>query len=228
MGELDVRRLDFGWFVRPVEETGTGSPRVVPCLGYLVSHPGGLLLFDTGMGSAPDVDAHYRPRRHVLVDALAQHGVRIDEVTHVTNCHLHFDHCGGNPLVADRPTFVQRTELGSMRTTTDDTLPGLAEGSRFVELDGETEILPGILLLPTPGHTDGHQSLVVRQGDGTVVVAGQSHETASDYGADVLAREANRVGHPPPVPVPPAWMEGLQALDPKRVVFAHDHAVWLP
>jgi len=62
MGDLGVRRLDFGWFVRPGEETGTGSPRVEACLGYLVSHPEGVLLFDTGMGSDPEVDAHYRPR----------------------------------------------------------------------------------------------------------------------------------------------------------------------
>ncbi len=227
MEDLDVRRLDLGWFVRPAEETGTGAPRVEACLGYLVTHPDGVLLFDTGMGSDPEVDAHYRPRRQTLVDALAQHRTRLHEVTHVTNCHLHFDHCGGNPLVADRPTFVQRAELRAARTTTDYTLPELVEGSHFVELDGEAEILPGILLLPTPGHTDGHQSLVVRRKDGSVVVAGQSHDTASAYSADVLAWQANRLGHPPPLPVPPAWIERIQELDPKEVHFAHDHAVWV-
>ena len=56
MDDLAVRRVDFGYFVRPAEETGTGSPRVEPCLGYLVDHPDGLLLVDTGMGSHPDVD----------------------------------------------------------------------------------------------------------------------------------------------------------------------------
>ena len=60
MGELTVRRVDFGYFVRPGEETGTGRARVEPCLGYLVGHPDGLVLLDTGMGSDPDVDAHYR------------------------------------------------------------------------------------------------------------------------------------------------------------------------
>jgi N-acyl homoserine lactone hydrolase len=48
-----VRRVDFGYFVRPPEETGTGEPRVEPCLGYLVVHPEGTLLFDTGMGGDP-------------------------------------------------------------------------------------------------------------------------------------------------------------------------------
>ena len=46
--------------MRPAEETGTGSARFEPCLGYLVDHRDGLLLLDTGMGSHPEVDAHYR------------------------------------------------------------------------------------------------------------------------------------------------------------------------
>ncbi len=69
MGDVTVRRVDFGYFVRPPEETGTGMARVEPCLGYLVGHPDGMLLFDTGMGTHPDVDAHYRPRRQPLVRA---------------------------------------------------------------------------------------------------------------------------------------------------------------
>jgi len=92
-----VRRLDFGYFVRPGEETGTGSPRVEPCLGYVVEHAGGLLLMDTGMGSHPEVDAHYRPRRRSLTEALARVGHQVDDVDLVVNCHLHFDHCGGTP-----------------------------------------------------------------------------------------------------------------------------------
>ena len=80
MGELTVRRVDFGYFVRPGEETGTGLARVEPCLGYLVGHPDGLVLLDTGMGSDPDVDAHYRPRRQALAPALGRAGAAVDEV----------------------------------------------------------------------------------------------------------------------------------------------------
>lgn len=73
-----VRRVDFGYFVRPAEETGTGKARVEPCLGYLVEHPDGLLLMDTGMGAHPEVDAHYRPARRALPVALADAGVRLE------------------------------------------------------------------------------------------------------------------------------------------------------
>ena len=47
MGNITVRRADFGYFMRPAEETGIGAPRVEPCLGYVVDHPAGPLLFDT-------------------------------------------------------------------------------------------------------------------------------------------------------------------------------------
>lgn len=229
MAKLSVRRVDFGYFVRPAEETGTGAPRVEPCLGYLLDHPGGLVLMDTGMGSHPDVDAHYRPTRRPLEVALAEVGASAGDVGLVVNCHLHFDHCGANPSLAGRPIFTQRVELEAARGP-GYTLPELVEspGSRYEELDGEAEILPGLLVVPTPGHTAGHQSLVVRSGDGTVVVAGQSHDTASAYSADAMAWRAAGEGHAGPLPLTPAWMDRLQRLDPRQVVFAHDFAVWQP
>jgi N-acyl homoserine lactone hydrolase len=229
MSDPTIRRLDFGYFVRPAEETGTGSRRVEPVLGYLVSHAGGLVLVDTGMGSHPDVDAHYHPRRQPLPAALAAAGASPETVALVVNCHLHFDHCGGNPLLAGRPIVVQRAELELARRA-GYTLPELvdAPGLRYLELEGEAEILPGVLVVPTPGHTAGHQSLVVRLGDGTVVVAGQSHDTASAYGADVLAWRASHDRHDAGVPRVSAWIDRLQQLDPRRVVFAHDHTVWEP
>src|SRR6266545_1407619 len=169
MADLAVHRVDFGYFVRPAEETGTGTARVEPCLGYLVSHPAGLLLVDTGMGRHPEVDAHYRPRRRNLDAALAGAGERVDGIRFLVNCHLHFDHCGGNPALPGRPIFTQRAELETALHTPDYTLPGLvdAPGLRYEQLDGEAEILPG-------------------------------------------------------------WIDRIQRLDPARVVFAHDNAVWEP
>jgi N-acyl homoserine lactone hydrolase len=226
----DVRRVDFGYFVRPGEETGTGRPRVEPCLGYVIAHRGGVVLVDTGMGSEPEIDAHYRPRRRPLPSALAAAGVSPGEVTVVVNCHLHFDHCGGNPELTGRPIVTQRVELETARTTADYTLAPLvdAAGLRYEQLDGEAEILPGLFVIPTPGHTSGHQSVVVVGGDGTVVVAGQSHDTATAYSADRLAWQARRDGHALPLPTTPPWIDRLQQFDPARVVFAHDHAVWVP
>ncbi|HET9091539.1 MAG TPA: N-acyl homoserine lactonase family protein [Acidimicrobiales bacterium] len=231
MRDATVARLDYGYFVRPPDEAGPEpSPR--PCLGYLVDHPEARLLVDTGMGTDPEVDAYYRLHRIELPDALARLGLRLDDVDAVANCHLHFDHCGGNPLLSGRPIFVQRVELEMATTTEGYTLPELvdAPGFRYEVLDGEAEVLPGVFVVPTPGHTPGHQSVVVRRRDGTVVVAGQSHETAMEYGTEVLARRAaGEDAHAmADLRLGPEWVARLQSFDPARVVFAHDRSVFEP
>ena len=228
-GDLTVRRIDFGYFIRPAEETLTGTARVEPCLGYLILHPGGALIVDTGMGSHPDVDVHYQPRRVPLAAALIAAGSRLADISQVVNCHLHFDHCGGNPELAGRPVFTQRAELEAARGD-GYTLPELidAPGVEYEVLDGPVEIVDGVHVVPTPGHTAGHQSVVVRRADGTLVVAGQSHDTATAFGTDVMASEALRDRHGRDLPTPPEWVDTLLAFDPRRIVFAHDRAVWEP
>jgi N-acyl homoserine lactone hydrolase len=228
MADIKIRRVDFGYFVRPPEETGTGSPRVDPCLGYLVDHPDGPLLFDTGMGAHPEVDAHYRPHRIELPAALAALGVQVSDLRLAANCHLHFDHCGGNPLLRGIPVFVQTPELRAARQVPDYTLPELIEDTLFEQVTGPVEVLPGVFLMPTPGHTEGHQSLIVRRPDGAVIAAGQSHDTATQYAADQLAWRARREGHGEPLPAIPEWIGVLQQLDPRMVYFAHDRSVWMP
>jgi N-acyl homoserine lactone hydrolase len=111
----DVRRVNFGYLVRPPGETGTGAPRVEPVLGYLVRQAERWLLFDTGIGGGHDLDAHHPPWRRVLPAALGAAGVALEDVGWVANCHLQFDHSGGNPSLASRPIFVpeSRNALGS-------------------------------------------------------------------------------------------------------------------
>ncbi|MEU3964574.1 N-acyl homoserine lactonase family protein [Streptomyces buecherae] len=225
-----VRRLDLGYFVRPASETGGPRPRVEPVLGYLVRHGDGLILFDTGIGDAgPETEAHYRPRRRALPDALAASGVALGDVSMVVNCHLHFDHCGGNPLLGGRPILVQDVELATARGG-DYTVEELVDfpGATYEEVAGEAEIWPGIWVVPTPGHTQGHQSLVVRQDDGTVVLAGQAYDLASHFASEQLARQATLDGVEQPVPPYQPWLDRLADFDPRRVFFAHDCSVWEP
>lgn len=226
----DVIRLDLGTFVRPAEETGTGAPRVEAVYAYLVRTPSAPVLVDSGLGEGDaETEAWYRPHRISLAAALGKVGVALEEVALVVNCHLHFDHIGGNPLLAGRPIVCQRRELDAARAG-DYTVPELVDfaGATYELLDGEADLLPGVRVIPTPGHVDGHQSVVVACEDGTVVVAGQAHDTASGWSADVLAARAAALGHTPPLPAPSPWMERILALDPRQVVFAHDAAVWRP
>jgi N-acyl homoserine lactone hydrolase len=226
----DVARLPLGTFVRPAEETADGRPRIETVLGYVAKTRGGTLLLDTGLGDAgPEVEAWYRPRRVPLESALGQVGMTTADIDVVVNCHLHFDHIGANPTFRGRPIFCQRTELDSARTT-DYTVPQLVDfaGAAYELLDGEAEIVPGVHVIPTPGHVDGHQSIVMECDDGSIILAGQSHDTASQWTADVLASRAVELGHTAPLPTSSPWMSRLLAFDPKRVLFAHDMAVWTP
>jgi N-acyl homoserine lactone hydrolase len=226
----DVRRIDLGTFVRPAEETETGEPRIEAVYGYVVRTPGGVLLLDTGLGDAgEETEAWYRPARVPIDDALGVAGLATDDVALVVNCHLHFDHIGGNPRFAGRPLFCQRRELETARAG-DYTVPELVDfaGASYELIDGETEIAPGVYVVPTPGHVDGHQSVVVVCDDGSVVLAGQAHDTASQWSADALAAQAPGLGHQAPLPEASPWMARILDFDPRRVVFAHDAAVWVP
>lgn len=226
----DILRLDLGTFARPPEETGTGEPRIEAVYGYLVRTSAGALLFDTGLGAADEeTEAWYRPRRVPVEQALSSAGIDLTDVVMVVNCHLHFDHIGGNPRFAGRPILCQRRELDTARAGgyTFEELVDFS-GARYDLLDGEAEILPGVHVIPTPGHVDGHQSIVVECVDGSLVLAGQSHDTASAWSAHALAARAADLGYEHPLPTAPSWLPRLLQFDPKRVVFAHDSAVWVP
>ena len=230
-----VHRLDLGYIVRPAAEVGgsdtrPAEPRVEPVLAYLVRHEHGLILFDSGIGAVdPETEAHYRPRRRPLPEALAAHGAALSDVTLAANCHLHFDHCGGNPFLGDTPIVVQAAELATARRggyTIDELVDFPA--AVYDEIAGEAEILPGLWIIPTPGHTDGHQSLVVEKRDGTVILAGQAHDFASQFASDHHARRAALEGVEQPLPGYRPWLDRLTDFDPRRVLFAHDCSVWEP
>ena len=153
--------------------THLGSELVVegatwPGLVHTIEHPEGVVLVDTGMiDSRPEVeDLH--PTPHPLPDEL------VSQVSIVVNTHLHFDHCGGNRLFPGVPIHVQRRELAAARTQDDYTIRDWVDfpGATYVEHDGEAEILPGVRVLPAPGHTAGHQIVVVETDEGRVVLGG--------------------------------------------------------
>ncbi|MFL5799985.1 MAG: N-acyl homoserine lactonase family protein [Actinomycetota bacterium] len=203
---------------------GTG-----PVLGFAVHHEEGVLLFDTGVGTGhPEVERYYRPRVTPLEDALAANGLSAADVTAIANSHLHFDHCGGNALFARRPAYVRAAELQASRQP-DYTVPEWVgfDTVQFVELDGdgETEVAPGLVLVPTPGHTGGHQSLVVATEAGPVVVAGQAVYTVAEWEGSTDPTDSGVIGAADVL----AYSESvrrLRRLEPVRIHFAHDLEAW--
>jgi N-acyl homoserine lactone hydrolase len=138
----------------------------LPVFVWTIDHPAGLVLVDTGMiDSRPEFD-DMSPTPH-------PENIPRD-VACVINTHLHFDHCGGNRLFPGVPIHVQARELADARSLDNYTIREWIDfdGAKYVEHEGEAELLRGIRLLPTPGHTDGHQSVLVDTPDGLVVIGG--------------------------------------------------------
>ncbi|MEO8632578.1 MAG: MBL fold metallo-hydrolase, partial [Chloroflexota bacterium] len=171
----DVIRLHMGHFTAPAHLPFAGAAVVVDA--FLVRHPSGPVLLDTGIGTGlPQVDTLYQPVRRPLDEVLRGAGVAVGEIRAVANCHLHFDHSGNNFRFPRVPILAQKVEREAVATP-DYTLPGpVAEfaGARFELLDGEAEIVPGVRIVPTPGHVPGHQSFVVDTREGRIVIAGQA------------------------------------------------------
>ena len=198
-----------------------------PSYGHAVVHRDGIFLFDNGVGSGnAAIDATFSPRMRPLEDALDEHGISLHDVTGAANCHLHFDHSGQNGRVPPGvPIFVQRTEWAMLHEpgyTVPEwiSVPGLA----YEVIDAEVEVAPGLRLIPTPGHTEGHQSLVVATAEGTVLLVGQAVQSLAEWdgAADASASGAASARDPRYG----ASVERLRSLDPIRVHFAHDDAVW--
>ena len=225
----DIRRLLLGHFTVPdgIDDHRSGQKIVVAA--YLIRHPRGLFLFDTGIGEGlPVVEERYHPVRRSLNAELARAGASAGEVRLIANCHLHIDHAGGNHRFAGRPIFAQRIEFEAAHEP-DYTLPSAVadfDDARLELIEGEAEPIPGVRIVPTPGHVPGHQSLVVETTSGRIVIAGQAYNEASACAYAQYAWALGTAGADEELPSTPEWIGRLQEFDPWRVVFAHDLAVW--
>ena len=186
---------------------------LMPVYIYVVDHPQARVLVDTGMTTlhplVDDMDPRLRP--------LSTQGFDPGSIDIVVNTHLHFDHCGGNHLFAGKPIYVQRQEYDDALSQADYTIREWVEapGVRYELVDGEHELLPGIRLVPGPGHTRGSQMVVVEtSGDAgarPVVIVGDLAVTFQDLDEPQTEGQLR-----------------VRALDPELVWLAHQHEPWRP
>lgn len=150
------------------------------------------VLVDTGVGSKePErIKDHYGLGTSQLARELRSRGLSPKDVTEVVLTHLHFDHAGGSTRL-DRsgvavPTFpsatyyIQRSaweeavspnERSKASYHGDDMLP-LKKADRVCLLDGDAEVVPGVRVKVTGGHTQGHQMVLVNYGGERVAFLG--------------------------------------------------------
>ncbi|MEA4857150.1 N-acyl homoserine lactonase family protein [Solidesulfovibrio sp.] len=175
---VGVRNVDQGIMTY---QRGYGRRIWLPMWSFLLRElaPGGrIVLVDTGLEdfvAPPEFFADTGLTALLMEDALAERGVSPEAVRAVVNTHLHDDHCGNNQLFPQAKFYVQRAEIEACRHPHpldyryDE---ASIEGLDLVALDGDAEVLPGLSVLFTPGHTPGAQTVLVDTPGGRAVITG--------------------------------------------------------
>lgn len=145
-----VRVLCEGWLVRDGGTVTDASSTVT-----MIDTDAGTVLVDTGARSSADK----------LSKALSESDVRPEEVAHVVNTHMHVDHCGCNDMFPDAVFHAHGLE-------------GPPIGTRRVS--GEIQLMSGVRLVPTPGHTRGSISVFV-ESDRRCAICGDAIPTKANY-----------------------------------------------
>jgi N-acyl homoserine lactone hydrolase len=218
---IEIETFHVADFVHPVESPLAGRPGLV--MAYAIRHPDGVLLFDTGIGTDnPEVAGWLGADLRHLPELLEGRGIHAADIVAIANSHLHLDHCGQNSAFQGRPIYAQADEHEASRAA-DYTIGDWVDfpGARYELIRGERELLPGVRLVPTPGHTPGHQSLLIDAAGGRTALVGQAVYTRAEWeGSD--APEVSGLAS--------AWdpalyrqsREALRAFRPDLVLFGHD------
>ncbi|WP_262283926.1 MBL fold metallo-hydrolase, partial [Micromonospora sp. MA102] len=138
---------------------------------------GPVTLVDAGIGPADALAASWAPVPGNLPAELAAAGIDPADVRTVVLTHLHTDHIGwAGPLFPNADHLVQGAELAALALFHPE-LPArllgpLRAAGQLRVVDGDTDLTPGVRVLSTPGHTPGHQSVLVDDGDDRLLVTG--------------------------------------------------------
>jgi len=169
----------------------------IPILAYLIKTEDCIILVDTSFDSPqrPDLMAYQRGVGQELTDQLTKRDVKPDDVDIVVNTHLHEDHCGNNKLFRNSRFLVQKEELRHAFVPDDNERDSNGPYYKRIDFDyplnydtisGDQQVAKGVKVISTPGHTAGHQSVIVELEDGNFVIASDAVFTEMNWKDDVL------------------------------------------
>ena len=185
-----VRLFAFtcGWFQAPMGFFLDGGEKDIvrsPVPAYLIEHPKGLALFDTGLGRRFLRDKGFRldsTQTGYEFDESADIAARLKAmdidpgaVKWIINSHFHADHCGGNASIPNATLIIQALEMSSARNSEDGNLYNRLDydtGHPVLQIRGEHDVFGdgSVLIFPSYGHTPGHQCARVKLPLGDVVL----------------------------------------------------------
>ena len=165
----------------------------------LIETPEGNVLIDTGINDKLKdrfKEIYKMDRDITFVESLNRMGFKPENIDFVINTHLHFDHCGGNTIKKDGkliPTFpnakyiVQKQEWSDATDSNERTKASylkenfmpVKESGQLMLVHGNYEVLPGIKVIMTNGHTKGHQSVLIESEGEKAIYFGDLIPTAS-------------------------------------------------
>ena len=219
-----VYAFTCGWLTLPtgVLLEGEKGRMTVPVPSYLIEHPKGRVIFDTGLHKELQSDPAGRlgsmakfqtvgfKQGEEIAGRLATLGVAADKIDFIINSHLHFDHCGGNQQLPNATLLIQRREweAGHNAELIEKVYYNPKDydhGHRVQTIDGEHDVFGdgSVVCIPTHGHTPGHQSLRVKVGGDEMVMTGDAcylrrtldtlHLPTARYDADQMIESLKRL-----------------------------------
>src|SRR2546426_4794501 len=184
-----VHLLIDGYFTAPRSTFLPGEPGkyIGVAKSLLILSEGEKILVDTGIGQIPDSDQYAEMKKSLAIrrtskqgikKQLAGVGIRPEQITMVVNSHLHVAHAGNNRMFKNAKFYVSKREfrfIDQNRAQDPNQTAYISErfeGADYVELKGGKKLTEEVEVVETPGHTLGHQSVVIHNDSSNLIYSG--------------------------------------------------------
>jgi N-acyl homoserine lactone hydrolase len=192
--ELSLWRLDCGNFVikdfnaffSDTMAYAPGKAKDITSSCYLIRNGDRYMLWDTGLtarliGNPQDTPAQKIELKTTILDQLKRIGVRPDQIEMIGISHYHSDHLGQAASFPKAKLVIGKGDLDALSAKPpraglepDLLKPWISGGGKVVAAAGDVDLFRDgrVIMLKTPGHTPGHNALLVKLASGNVLLTG--------------------------------------------------------